>query len=113
MAADATKKINGSFAKAAANETQKINGSFAKVVTDTTHKIAGSFAKVVADMSKKKLEPLPKWRPTLLKGPVVSVFFFPFVFINTNACLLHTQLLIYMLCGMETAQMTPDTLMSS
>ena len=33
---------------------------------------------------------------------LLSVFFFPFVFINTNACLLHTQLLIYMLCGMKT-----------
>ena len=32
----------------------------------------------------------------------MSVFFFPFVFINTNACLLHKQLLIYMLRGMET-----------
>ena len=45
-------------------------------------------------------------------------FFFSFVFIDTNDCLLHIQLQIYMLCGMETggrlqrremAQMTPDT----
>ena len=45
-------------------------------------------------------------------------FFFSFIFTDTNACLLHIQLLIYMLCGMETggrlwcwemAQTMPDT----
>ena len=51
-------------------------------------------------------------------GPLVSVFFFPFVFIDTDACLLHIQLLIYTLCDMEKggrlwwremAQKMPDT----
>ena len=60
----------------------------------------------------------PKRLQTRRLGPMVSVFFFPFVFIDTNDCLLHIQLQIYMLCGMETggrlrrremAQMTPDT----
>ena len=30
------------------------------------------------------------------------IFFFSFIFNDTNACLLHIQLLIYMLRGMET-----------
>ena len=46
------------------------------------------------------------------------IFFFPFVFIDTDACLLHVQLLIYTLRDMEKhgrlrrwemAQTTPDT----
>ena len=46
---------------------------------------------------------------------MVSVFFFSFIFIDTNDCLLHIQLQIYMLCGMETGgrlrqrEMMPDT----
>ena len=43
----------------------------------------------------------PKRRRTRHLGPMVSVFFFPFVFIDTNACLLHIQLLIYKLREME------------
>ena len=43
----------------------------------------------------------PKWRRTHRLGLVVSVFFFPFIFIDTNACLLHIQLLIYKLREME------------
>ena len=51
-------------------------------------------------------------------GPYGECIFFSFVFIDTNDCLLHIQLQIYMLCDMETggrlrrremAQMTPDT----
>ena len=52
-------------------------------------------------------------------GPYgVCFFFFSFIFTDTNACLLHIQLLIYMLRGMETggrlrrwemAQTMPDT----
>ena len=46
------------------------------------------------------------------------IFFFSFIFNDTNGCLLHIQLLIYMLRGMETggrlrrwemAQTMPDT----
>ena len=44
----------------------------------------------------------PRWRRTHRLGLVVSVFFFPFIFIDTNACLLHIQLLIYILCDIET-----------
>ena len=51
----------------------------------------------------------PKRHRTRRLGPMVSVFFFPFVFINTNACLLHTQLLIYMLRSMETRNGPNDT----
>ena len=41
----------------------------------------------------------PKQCQTRRLGPVVSVFFFLFVFTDTNA---YIQLLIYMLRGMET-----------
>ena len=59
-----------------------------------------------------------KQRRTRRLGPMVSVFFFSFVFIDTNDCLLHIQLQIYMLRNMETggrlkrqemAQTTLDT----
>ena len=36
------------------------------------------------------------------RGPLVSVFLFSFVFIDTNAYLLHIQLLFYILRDIET-----------